>query len=155
AAAKIRSDTQALEQQLAGQNTTDVPEKLAIELAVLARLMNAIGGVYTSFMRFDDAQPLLEKALTLRRRLLNGKDLAIAESLQSIAIFHFFEGDFDAAERSAREALAIRRGQLGNRALDVASSEFTSAWAINFNLGARHSEAEGLMRNSVETRLTL
>jgi tetratricopeptide (TPR) repeat protein/ribosomal protein S27E len=155
-AAKIRKDMDALDVKLAAiADKNVVPAALATQLDVQARLMDKIGNVYTSYMRFDDAEPLLKKALAVRRRLFDDRHLAVAESLHGLAVFHFFAGDFDAAERCGAEALAIRRSRLKQPDLDVALSEFALAWATNFNLGARQAEAERLMRSAIKARIAL
>jgi tetratricopeptide (TPR) repeat protein len=154
-AGKIRKDMAELDLKLAALPDKNVPAALATQLDVQARLMDKIGNVYTSYMRFDDAEPLLKKALEVRRRLFDERHLAVAESLHGLAVFHFFAGDFDAAERCGAEALAIRRSRLKQPDLDVALSEFALAWAINFNLGARQAEAEKLMRSAIQARIAL
>jgi len=154
-AKQILADTLVLESKLANVQGGSLPEELKIQAAVQAMLMDRIGNAYTSYMRFDDAEPLLTKALQLRRRAAGDRDLAVAESLHSLAIFQFFAGDFDSAERHATEALEIRRAAWGERHLDVALSEFILAWVINFNQGMRQAEAEKLLSAAIETRVAL
>ncbi len=152
-AKQVLADTVTLEGELAKVTGASLPEKLKIQAAVQSMLMDRIGNAYTSYMRFDDAEPLLTKALQLRRRTAGDRHLTVAESLHSLAIFQFFAGDFDAAERHATEALEIRRATLGERHLDVALSEFILAWVINFNQGNRQVEAEKLLHSAIETRV--
>ncbi|MDZ4780432.1 MAG: serine/threonine-protein kinase [Planctomycetia bacterium] len=154
-AKQVLADTDALERELPNGDGEDVPEKLATQAAVHAMLMDRIGNVYTSYMRFDDAEPLLTKSLALRRRIYGNDHLAVAESLHSLSVFQFFAGDFDAAERCAVAALEIRRAQLGERHLDVALSEFVLAWVVCFNQGNRKAEAEQLLRQAIDTRVAL
>lgn len=154
-AQQVLADTDVLERELAGVEGAAIPEKLAIQLAVQAMLMDRIGNVYTSYMRFDDAKPLLTKALELRRRAFSARHLAVAESLHSLGVYHFFEGDFDAAERCVDEALAIRRAALGDESREVALSQFCLGWIVNSNLGNRQAEAERLMRSALKTRLAV
>lgn len=151
-AKQVLADTEALERDLAGVEGGAIPEKLATQAAVQAMLMDRIGNVYTSYMRVDEAEPLLTKALALRRRAFGDRHLAVAESLHSLAIFHFFVGDFDAAEKSATEALNIRRAEFKSPHLDIALSEFVLAWILSFNQGDRRAEAEQLLQNVINTR---
>ncbi len=134
AAAKIQTD-------LSGQ-----PE-------VQAKLMQTIGDVYTSFFKFDLAEPLLKQSLELRRQHWGPKHLQVANSLHSLSVFHFLEGDFEGAEALCREALAIRRELLGEQHLDIAASEFALAWNVQFGRVGRSEEAESLMRLALQTRL--
>jgi len=153
-AKQVLADTEALERELAGVEGA-IPEQLATQAAVQAMLMDRIGNVYTSYMRVNEAEPLLTKALALRRRAFDDRHLAVAESLHSLAIFHFFVGDFDAAEQCASEALTIRRAELKPPHLDIALSEFVLAWIISFNQGDRRAEAEQLLHKAIDTRTAL
>jgi tetratricopeptide (TPR) repeat protein len=150
-AARVQQDTDALEKRLSSVDGA-IPEPLAGELAIQAKLLNAIGNVYTSYMRFDDAEPLLLKSLALRRRLFGADHADVAETLHNLSVFRFAEGDFEAAEEAARDAVKIRREKLDSEDLRTAASEFMLAWIINFGRGQRHAEAQELMERVVATR---
>jgi tetratricopeptide (TPR) repeat protein/tRNA A-37 threonylcarbamoyl transferase component Bud32 len=73
-----------------------------------ANLMDTIGNVYCTLGQTAKAQPLLEKALALRRRL--PKDHPdLATTLHNLGFLHHQTGDYAAADRYYREALAIRQ----------------------------------------------
>jgi tetratricopeptide (TPR) repeat protein len=148
---RVDVNTTALE--LLDRGAEKVQEELGNQPEVQAKLMAAIGDVYTSFFRFDAAESLLTKSLEIRRRSFGPKHPQVADSLHSLAVFHFLEGDFEGAEDLCREALAMRRELLGDQHLDVAMSEFALGWAVQFGRGSRSQESEALMRSALETRL--
>jgi tetratricopeptide (TPR) repeat protein len=148
---KVDVNTTALE--LLDRGAEKIQGDLGNQPEVQAKLMSAIGDVYTSFFKFDAAEPLLTKSLEIRRRCFGPKHAQVADSLHSLAVFRFLEGDFEGAEVLCREALAMRRELLGDQHLDVAMSEFALAWAVQFGQGNRSQEAEELMRSALRTRL--
>jgi tetratricopeptide (TPR) repeat protein/tRNA A-37 threonylcarbamoyl transferase component Bud32 len=148
---RVDVNTTALE--LLDRGAAKVQNDLGDQPEVQAKLMAAIGDVYTSFFRFDAAEPLLTKSLEIRRRCFGLKHPQVADSLHSLAVFHFLEGDFEGAESLCREALAIRRELLGDQHLDVAMSEFALGWAVQFGRGSRSQESEELMQSALRTRL--
>ena len=115
--------------------------------------MQTIGDVYTCFFKFDAAEPLLKQALDIRRQALGAKHQQVADSLHSLAVFHFLEGDFDGSEDLCRDALAMRRDLLGEQNIDTAMSEFALGWNVLVARGDRGEEAETLMRMALSTRL--
>ncbi len=95
---KVDVNTTALE--LLDRGAQMVQKDLADHPEVQAKLMQTIGDVYTSFFKFDAAEPLLKQSLEIRRQRFGPKHPQVADSLQSLAVFHFLEGDFEGAENS-------------------------------------------------------
>ena len=115
-------------------------------------MLDSIGNVYTSYMHLDDAEPLLQKSLALRRRLFGPDHEEVAQSLHNLSVFRFAEGDFEAAEDAVRWAVRIRREKLDPRDLQTAASEFMLGWIINFGRGPRKAEAKELMERVIAAR---
>ena len=63
--------------------------------------------------KYDEALPLVERALEIRERLLGLEDRDVAQSLNNLAILHYFKGDYAKAEPLCQRALAIREKALG------------------------------------------
>jgi eukaryotic-like serine/threonine-protein kinase len=82
---------------------------LAREPEVLSAVQTAIGLSYLGLGRYDDAQPLLERALNLRQTL--GPDAApeTAASMRHLAALHSERGELAPAESLFRAALASYR----------------------------------------------
>lgn len=108
--------------------------ELADQPLLRARLMTVIGEVETRIGMYDEAAPLLDKALAIRRTELAPNDPEIADGLIARANLWRELGDPGQADPFYREALAIRRRAGGARSVD-------SARAIN--LLARNAWDEG------------
>jgi len=87
----------------------------------VAEDMARLGDALLQQDRYDEAEPLLQGALDLRRRHLGPSD-AVAETLDRLATLHQRRNEYASAEPLFREALAIRRGLFGDTAVVVAQS---------------------------------
>lgn len=84
-------------------------EDLADDPRTRARLMATLGVVYRNLGHYDEARPLLEKALALRRRVFGDEHTEVADSRDALATLVKETGDLDRAELLYREALAMNR----------------------------------------------
>ena len=148
---RVDVNTTALE--LLDRGTEKIQKDLGDQPEIQAKLMQSIGDVYASVFKFDAAEPLLKRSLQIRRERFGNKHTQVADSLHSLSVFHFLEGDFEGAEALCREALAMRRELFGEQHLDVALSELTLAWHILFRPGASGNEPEALLRSALQKRL--
>jgi serine/threonine protein kinase/tetratricopeptide (TPR) repeat protein len=89
---------------------------------VQARMMDTMGRVYRALGLYGPAEPLLVRALELRRHHLGPKNLDVSETLNNLAVLLKAKGDYEQAEPLYREALAVRRLLLGNDCPEVAQS---------------------------------
>ncbi len=80
---------------------------------VQSRFLDAIGRVYEHLGRYADAQPVLERALAIRRRELGEEHPAVAEAMNHLGWVHYRRGRYAEAEKLYRQALAIQRNRLG------------------------------------------
>jgi len=96
-------------EEILAQGVTRVSRELTGRPEVQAALMDAIGQVRLGLGRADEAEPLLERALDLRRRLPGTAHADLAASLEHLADARFERAEFAAAEALLREAVALRR----------------------------------------------
>jgi serine/threonine-protein kinase len=89
---------------------------------VQATLMQTIGQVYEQLGLYDDAAPLLEQAVALRREHLGPEHPEVADSLNRLAVLRAKAGSYDLAEPLFRSALEIRRKAYGEEDRRVAES---------------------------------
>jgi serine/threonine-protein kinase len=89
---------------------------------VQGALMDAIGEVERGLGRYDRAEPLLGRGLTLRRATFGPDSLEVAESLEHLGLLKQERSSFAEAERLLRQALAIKQARLGDRSLDTAKT---------------------------------
>ncbi len=102
------------------QGARRVSRELAGQPDVQASLMDAIGQVDLGLGRIDQAAPLLEGALSVRRKVLAPGSLEVAQSLDHLAAVRFERSDFKGSEQLLRQSLRLKRGLPGDPALEVA-----------------------------------
>ena len=109
-------------EDLLARGAERIDTELADQPTVQATMMDVMGQVYRNQGRYDEAQALLERALTIRQETLGPAHEDIAESLTSLGILLHYQGRFDAAAPRYRAALAMRQELLGEQHEDVASA---------------------------------
>jgi eukaryotic-like serine/threonine-protein kinase len=127
-----------------------IATELAGEPEVQAALMHTMGRVYVSLGLYDQAAPLLDKALRTRQRVLGGEHRDVAASLQALGNVMSDKGDHAGAEALLAQSLAIRRRARPVDPLDVAGS-LNSLAALRLKLGD-YRGAEPLFREALDLR---
>ncbi len=95
------------------RSLSDLPE-------VQAQVLDLIGNVFLIRGETDEARPLLEKALELRRELFESEHAELATSLNSYALLHHYAGNYEVADGYYREALNMRQALFGDDHEDIA-----------------------------------
>ena len=123
-------------------------KELAGQPEVEAQMLTVIGRVYGRLGQRDKAQPLLEEAVAIGRRMPESEGLA--QSLNDLGELRREQGDYTAAERLLSEALAIRRRLLGPDHADIATTldELSLAYTYQGNT----KRAEPLVREALQMR---
>ncbi len=131
------------------QGAARITRELGGQPADRAMLMDAIGRSYHQLGLYADARPLLEQALQLRQEA-RGPSLEVAESLHSLGELLFVQGDLAQAEKSLRDALALRQKLLGERHAAVAET-LNSLGVIAYARGDPR-RADPLLRQALTLR---
>jgi serine/threonine-protein kinase len=84
-------------------------DRLGAEPVAQAQLLDVVGRVHASLGEYGRAQPLLERALDLRRRALGDAHPDVARSRSHLGALLTARGDFAGAEGELRRALAGAR----------------------------------------------
>ena len=142
AAKEARSEAEQVSEFLIGTFAVSDPERArgntitarelldkgAIEIAELrdqpriqSKLMLTMGKVYRQLGLYEEARPLLEDALDIRRRL-DEDDPEIARFLDQLASLYVDQGNYEPAELLLRHALEIREKDRGPEHVNVAAS---------------------------------
>ena len=108
-----------------------------------AQMLDVIGRLYSHVGEYKRAQPLLEEALTMRKKLYGSTHVDVATTLLSLAQAKREQGDGDGAARLDREALAIRRQLLGPNHVKTADALFNLA--ADLHVSGDYKGAEPLM----------
>ncbi len=129
-----------------------VRENLSDEPLVQAALMDTIGTAYLSYVRIDDAKPLMESALQIRRDLLAAPHPDVAQSLLSVSSLDFVAGYYGRAESMVREARTIQTALFEPGHAELAASNFRLAWHLSFTMPTttRLREGERLAREVID-----
>jgi tetratricopeptide (TPR) repeat protein len=105
-----------------------VTKELDKEPEVKAQLLDTLGIVYCTLGLTAEAQPLLEDALAIRRRV--PKDAELASTLHNLGWLHHQRGDYAQARGFYEEALALRRPQLASDSRPATTTMLTLAWLL-------------------------
>lgn len=124
-----------------------IDKELDAQPRIQSRLMETMGRVYRNLGLYTQAAPILEKSLSLKRRVYNEEHLEVATSLHTLAVLYDTQGKYQEAESLFRQSLAIKEKILGQDHLDVAKS-FNSIAVVCLNQG-KHEEAETYFQRSL------
>jgi serine/threonine-protein kinase len=107
--------------EILDRGATRITRELSSQPALQATLLDTIGNVYLGLGQADDAQPLIEQALSIRRALAPESD-DVAASLYSLNQVHEMNGNLAASETLARQNLALNRKLTGESSVPTAHS---------------------------------
>jgi CHAT domain-containing protein/Tfp pilus assembly protein PilF len=114
------------------------------------RQLHAEGVRLDRAAKYDEALPVMERALAIREKTLGPEDPLVAEALNSLANLHIAKGDYVKAESLVQRALAIREKVLFAEHPDIAVS-LTSAAVLYWRTGD-YAKAEPLNQRVLAIR---
>ncbi|MDX1545484.1 MAG: serine/threonine-protein kinase [Rhodothermales bacterium] len=120
--------------ELLERGADQVENQLADQPVVQAEMLHVMGVVYRQLGLLDEARPLLERALTMRRAALGERHEDVAQSLYDLAWLLDEQGEYDEARLLHQQALELRLALLGPDHPDVAQSRSDYGIAL-FRLG--------------------
>jgi tetratricopeptide (TPR) repeat protein len=112
-----------------------------------AQLLSSIGNAYTNLGELDEARPLLEEALTLRRIALGQEHPDVARGLNDLGVLYYRQGRYPEADSLYRQALAIAERAFGPDHGDVASK--LNNLAVSLSSQGRNDEALPLLERTI------
>ncbi|MEH2302417.1 MAG: tetratricopeptide repeat protein [Nostoc sp.] len=120
----------------------------------VATTLNNLAELYFSTGRYDEAEPLFQQALELRKRLLKDNHPDVATSLNNLALLYRSTERYREAEPMFQQALELRKRLLGENHPHVANS--LNNLALLYDSTGRYSEAEPLFQQALAiSELTL
>lgn len=128
-------------------------EEMENQPLVQAQMLDVMGRVYQSLGRYDNAEPLLRKALTLREVRLGGKHVEVAESLNHLAVLLMTKGKYNDAEPIFNRSINLMRAVLGEN--DSLITVTMNNLAILLQKQGKFAESETLHREVLEMRRDL
>ncbi|TRU31067.1 MAG: tetratricopeptide repeat protein [Microcystis aeruginosa Ma_MB_F_20061100_S20] len=120
-----------------------------IALAEAERLNQQVIQLYQQG-KYNEAIPLAEQALAIRKKVLGDNHLDTATSLNNLALVYHSQGRYPEAEPLFQQALAIRKAQLGDNNPATASS--LNNLAALYYSEERYTEAEPLLKEALAIR---
>ncbi|MDT8450687.1 MAG: tetratricopeptide repeat protein [Wenzhouxiangellaceae bacterium] len=127
-----------------------IDRELSDEPEIQARLLETMGKVYVSLGALNEAEPMLRRALEIRRRLPADAAIEVASGLHHLGHALALRAKLAEAEQALEEALAIRRREYGQRHPAVAE---TLTWlAYVKGQAGDYAAAEPLLREALEMR---
>lgn len=89
-------------------------EQWRLTFAEVRRHLGKLGSYFHSRGQYSEAEPLLQRALTIAEKRAEPNQLEMATRLNSLAILYSEQGQFEQAESLFLRALAIREQRLGD-----------------------------------------
>jgi len=121
---EVSAPTRSLGEQVTARQLLDrgaerIDEDLAEQPKLQASMMTLMGDVYRELALLDEAGPLIERAVALRRADPDTPPESLAESLRVLAELKSSGGEYDEARSLVEEALSLHRRVLGDRHPEV------------------------------------
>ncbi|MEZ2319061.1 MAG: tetratricopeptide repeat protein [Microcoleus sp.] len=135
-----------------GQVTPPVLTTQSDELAEAKRLIQQADQLYNQG-KYQEAIPLLERVLSIRKKVLGNEHPDVVTSLNNLAVLYESQGRYSEAEPLLRQALEMNKRLLGNEHPEVATSLHNLA-ALYTSQGL-YSKSEPLYRQALEMRKRL
>jgi non-specific serine/threonine protein kinase/serine/threonine-protein kinase len=124
-----------------------IDTELRAQPEIQAHLMHTMGVVYGNMGLYSQAQPLLERALETRRRVLGPEHRDTLNSIAALAGLYRLQGRGQEAEKLLRAELPVLERTLGPDDIDVFRARTTLATTL---LGlSRYAEAAKLLEETL------
>jgi tetratricopeptide (TPR) repeat protein len=117
-------------------------EQYHLSFPEAAHLLHSAGRYLRDRGQYAQAEPLLQRALTIGEQVLGPEHSEIATTLETLEELYVKWGKYQQAEPLLQRALALREQALGANHPDVAESLNNLAWL--YGLLGKYAEAEPL-----------
>ena len=123
-------------------------DQWVIVLPEASQLLHDAGYYLRQSAQYEQAEPLFQRALAIRERVLGADDALIADSLNNLAALYDNQGRYEEAEPLYQRALAIRERVLGPNHPDLATS--LNNLALLYYSQGKYEEAEPLYERALK-----
>ena len=125
-------------------------EQWDMVLPEASQLLDESGYYLRESAQYEQAEPLLQRALAIRERVLGAEDPLTADGLNNLATLNQDQGKYEEAEPLYRRALAIRERVLGADHPDTATS--LNNLGLLYDNQGKYEEAEPLYQRALAIR---
>jgi tetratricopeptide (TPR) repeat protein len=130
--------------EMLDKGASKIEVELARQPAIQARLMDTLGSVYMGLGLFNQARPLIDRALTTRERLPAVEPATIADTLIHRGELLMWQGDYPASEADYRKVIALENRQPAERGNQEVLAR--AEYGLGIVLGYRGNYAEARTR---------
>jgi tetratricopeptide (TPR) repeat protein len=123
-----------------------IDTELSRQPAIQATLLDTVGTVYMGLGLYRQARPLLERAVSTRRKLLDSDPVTNSESLNHLGDLLTLQAEFAVAERTYRESIATLRRQPTTNAQQAALARSLHGLGMALSNQGKIPEAEEQLR---------
>jgi tetratricopeptide (TPR) repeat protein len=132
-----------------------VDKELAQQPAIQATLMDTLGTVYMGLGLYDQAKPLLERAVSTRRSRSLDDPLALSQALSHLGDLLMLRAELDAAEKAYLEALKVEALRPNALAVQVQLANTQYGFGVLLAQQGRYPEAERNLREALARQQAL
>jgi tetratricopeptide (TPR) repeat protein len=141
--------------EMLDKGASRVDRELAKEPAIQARLMDTLGTVYMGLGLFNQARPLIDRAVATRRRV-NGVDpLDLSDSLTHQGDLLGLQAEYEAGEKAYREAIRIDLMRPDDRQSQVELANSLYGLGTVLGQAGQYPEAEKNLRQALQLQQAL
>jgi len=109
----VSDGTKITAREVLANGAANLDKDLKTDPLIQAKLFVSVGLIYLNMGLYKDAEPMFEKSLDLRRRLLGAEHGDTLLTMHCLAATYGHLGKYDQAEKLGRETLDARRRVLG------------------------------------------
>jgi tetratricopeptide (TPR) repeat protein len=128
---------------------------LAQQPKIQATLMDTLGTVYMGLGLYDQARPLLDRAVTTRRSLTGDEPLLLSDSLSHLGDVLTRQAQFDAAEPAYREAIRVESSRPKDPAAQVQLANSLYGFGVLLARQGRYADAQRTLRDALARQQAL
>jgi serine/threonine protein kinase/Tfp pilus assembly protein PilF len=134
--------------ELLDKASTRIDSGLRNDPLLQASMMHIMGDVYDSLGLFQQADSLVSRAWSIRRKMLGERKQETLQSAELLATIYDDESKYPEAEKLYRETLAARRASLGPEALETLETQRNLGQLLSD--AGRYPEAENIERQVID-----
>ena len=127
-----------------------IDRELAQQPAIQSTLMDTVGAVYMGLGLYKEARPLLDRAVEQRRQFAAADSTVLSASLSHLGELQTLQANFDAGEKSYREAIAHESAQQDTPQNRAALAKTLHGLGFVLERQGRYADAEQSFRKALE-----
>lgn len=141
--------------EMLDKGASKIEVELARQPAIQARLMDTLGTVYMGLGLFNQARPLIDRAVATRRRVQGVDPLDLSDSLSHQGDLLSLQAEYAAGEKAYREAIRIESMRPDDHQSQVELANSLYGLGTLLAQAGRYPEAESSLRQALKLQQAL